>query len=325
LSDKNVPWTEPWRIVEKRGQLLLLVRWTRELELGSVHQALARALLGKLTQNHSGGSSAESVPRLFAPAVPGWLVDALLSEVEVRANPAIAGLWALEARDAGPVPLGELGSTSRVRQGFWFLRHLQRELARKKVPVSDLFAGLAVGGEPEEIFARHFPDLAADPDRRVLWWPTGFVQITRPHRGGPVLSMRESREYLETASAFVFAPAGVDSRFVPEDLSSLRHLPAVQSEIRFRVQRLKRDIISANPVWHNAWQSYGVFLEKLLDSKDVEIKLGGRRYGVSSEKLPPAKPEELRALWSQVQTDITAARALEDAVTAALQQEIKKK
>jgi hypothetical protein len=276
--------------------------------------------LGKLIQNHSGAGASANAPRLYASSVPDWLLDALLSEVQLRATPGIAGQWALEARDAGPAPLEALTAAPRVRQGFWFLRHLQRELARERISASAFFAGLAKGGGAEEVLARHFPAIAADPDRRALWWPTGFIQITRPRHGGPVLSMRESREYLEAATAFVFAPAGVDCRFTAEDLPSLRHLPAVQREIRWRVQRLKRDIASANPVWHNVWQSYGVFLEKLFDTKPVNIRRGGQRYEVSFEKVPEPKPEELQALWKQVKADIATARALEDAVEAALRE-----
>ena len=347
LSAKNAPWTESCRIVEKSGQWLLLMRWTRDLELKAVNRALARALLGKLVQNHSGtaaqpaakpdaangapGStqtaaiSAPPALRLFAPAVPDWLLEALLSEVQLLATPAVIGQWVLDARETGPAPLEALTTTPHVRQGFWFGRHLQRELIRQKIPASVFFAGLGAGGSPEEILVRHFPDIAADPDCRALWWPTGFVQITRPYHGGPVLTMRESREYLESAMAFVFAPAGVDRRFSPEDLPSLRGLPAVQSEIRSRIQRLKRDITSANPVWHNPWLSYGVYLEKLLDTKLVDVKQGGWRYGVSQEKSPAPKSGELQTLRAQLQADIAAARSLEDAVEAVFSSLPKKK
>jgi hypothetical protein len=292
LSAKDAPWPEPWRIVEKRGQWLLLLRWAPDTQLDTVRHVLARTLLARLVQNHSGDTAGQG--HLYAPAFPRWFVEAFLSVSEIRAAPALMGIRALEARDAGPAPLD--GLDGAPRRSFWFLLHLQRELIRKGISGHTFFSGLAAGGSPEEIFARHFPEEAADADRRALWWPTGFTQLTHARRSGTVLTMRESREYLEKAIAFVFAPAGVDRRFSAEDLPTLSHLPAVQSEVRLRAQRLRRDISAANPVWHNAWQSYGLFLEK----------------------FPGGNVKELQGLWKQVQVDVQAARVLEGDVNTVL-------
>ena len=63
-----------------------------------------------------------------------------------------------------------------------------------------------------------------------------------------------------------------------------------------RLAGLRREILRQNPVYHNAWRTFGTWLEK----------------------FPTAKPEELAALWAQYQQERQAAEELRREIDAAL-------
>ncbi|MDR2429525.1 MAG: hypothetical protein LBD14_01255 [Puniceicoccales bacterium] len=293
----------PYRIDDSAGGVTLYVRWGRDTDWDALTVALSHAFLTRVFQ-------AQGVKAPVA-AAPWWLVAACSREVAQRSKPALVEHWAGLARVMAPVPFVEFADESprggprgfgavpggRLQQAFWFWRHLKGEFSARRIPPAALLAGLVGGEGLEAILARHFPDVWKDADRRALWWPVGYARLVN-ERGVVTFSMKESREYLADATAFIFAPEGEDRRFAPGELVALRHLDVVREEIRRRHWRLKLDILHANPVWHNAWQSCGVFFE-----------------GFASKRMEDA---ELARLWEFARAEIVAATALESEVDGAI-------
>lgn len=293
----------PYRINASAGGVTLYVRWARDTDWDVLTVALSHALLTRVFQAQGA--------RDPAAAVPWWLVAACSRELAQQIKPALIGHWACLARATAPVPLATFtGGSAHVtprgfesvpdgqfQQAFWFWRHLKGELGARRISPAVLLGGLAGGEELGAILARHFSDVWGDADRNALWWPVGYARLVH-ERGVVTFSMKESREYLADATAFIFAPEGADRRFEPGALVAMRKLDVVREEIRRRHRRLKMDILHANPVWHNAWQACGVFFEGFADKR--------------------VEDAELARLWEVARAEVADATALEAEVDRAL-------
>jgi hypothetical protein len=290
-----------YRINDKGGQVTLYVRWARDTSRETISLALAHAFVARIFQENGALAPAASAPR--------WLVEAYALELTVLFSPALADEWARHAFDSPPRPFSSFDADAPVSalsesafspgadslQALWFWRHLRREFAAKKIHQSVLFLELARGQKLDAILAQRFPEVWSDAERHMLWWPTGGAQLVL-ERNPAMLSMKESREFFDAATRFIFAPNGEDKRFTPAELIALRRLPIVREGVRLRHLHLKRELFRANPVWHNAWRAYGVFLEN-FHRADEAILL---------------------KLWATARTEAVQAAALESEVARAL-------
>jgi hypothetical protein len=265
---EEAPRDAPYLLRVHPENISVSLRWDRETTREITLRALTHALLARLCQINNARSPAN---------VPPWLITAYVMEVEASLNPALLDCWTERAENTPPLPLAvilnpkkQFTDTASAEQAFWFWRHLRRDLRAKKIDTRTFLAELASEPAAEHLLPRLFPKTWADRDLRALWWPTGYVQLT--HENFRLAhTPQESRQYLSDASSFVFAPNGTDLRFSPREIIPLRHLPAVRDEVRERLRRLKYDIPRANPIWHNAWRAYGVFLEKFPTASETEL------------------------------------------------------
>ena len=276
----------------------LRIRWDTALSHEDFTRALVHALCARVLLAHGAAKPAE--------AVPAWLVEALSREFILARFPTLFDEWARQSAAGRPLPVSTFASANIGKpsktfslQSFWFLRFLRQELAAKKMPHGHLFTEIARGKTLDDFLADTFPEEWKDADQRALWWPLGYSQTTRSHMSG-TQTMAESRTSLEKATAFVFAIGEVDTPLTPTQLIPLRSQKTVRDEIAARLFRLKVNLGHVNPVWHNAWHTYGIFLEKFSDIQVADATL-------------------LR-LWENAQADIRAARTLEAEVSAALKQ-----
>lgn len=292
-----------YAINDNAAQVTLCIRWGKNTERDAMHFALAHAYLTRLIQNCG-------VLETPSAKVPDWLVCALARETEAQMRPALLENWTRQAADRAIPPLElftletlhghfapvQPGSPDYPAHAFWFWRHLRRKFPDHATQ-RELILALAGGQTLETFLEKKIPSVWKDPNRKTLWWPVSLTQIIR-ERTTPAMTMREAREYLAEAANFVFAPDGTDKRFSPPELIALRNVPAVKTEVLERRRRLRIDIARANPVWHNAWRAYGVFLEEF-----------------GNEKTPDA---ELLKRWDEARAEIAAAAVLETEANNAL-------
>ncbi|MDR2844945.1 MAG: hypothetical protein LBV28_02500 [Puniceicoccales bacterium] len=290
---------DAYRINDSAGQISLYVRWAHDTDWDVLAYSLSHALLARAFQ-------AQGAPAPVG-AVPRWLIAACAGELASR-DTAILDEWTRRALETAPMPLAALdagppaGAVTRPesaefrRQAFWFFRHLRRECAGMRHAPTAPIVALARGQKLDAVLETLFRDTWRDADQRALWWPAGYTQLIH-ERAMPAFSMQTSREKLADATDFVFAPTGADQRFSPLEIIGLREqFPVVRTVVGQRLHQFRFDILRVNPVWHNAWRAYGVFLEKFSDANE----------------------STLRKLWEEAQREIEQAGALEEEIKRTL-------
>ncbi|MDR2513061.1 MAG: hypothetical protein LBD01_04640 [Puniceicoccales bacterium] len=310
-SPPNAPTPPPYSLSADAASppVSLRIRWDNALSPEDFTRALVHALYARILLAYNAAKPAETVPV--------WLVEALTREFTLAEMPSVLDEWARQSIAMRPLPIetftranaqGAPASPAPADerfslQAFWFLRFLNQELSAQKKLHGHLLAELARGKTLANFLAETFPEEWEDADRRALWWPMGYAQMTRNRMVG-THSMADSRILLEKASSFVFAIEGADAHLTPIQLVPLRDQNAVQAEISARLLSLKVSLQHINPVWHNAWLAYGIFLEKFGDTR--------------------MDNSALLRLWETTRTEIATARALEAEVFTALQQAAQK-
>ena len=296
-------WSGPYQLKVEPSRINLLIRWGKDTREADVQRALVHALLARIYQKH--GAPQPDVN------VPGWLVLSCQKEVFYHKQPALLELWARQARNC-PTPALARFTEEKIRavgapvtptnpaeelQAFWFRRILQQE-QNPSLAAPALLRSLARGYPLRQLLAENLPkEIWNSPYRQALWLPVRYQQITRAG-AAPTFSMQESREYLRHSQRFVFPVEGKPIALDPAGLLALRDRKEIQAEVFRRHAKLRIDIARANPVWWNAWHSYGLFLEH----------------------FPSASEADLRQLWQLHQADIQDARQLENDIRRALNQ-----
>lgn len=259
------------------GHMLIVVRPGETLAFADrCAEAAARAWLGRVALSAG-----------VAPAAEPWLVQALAAESLVQLRPAQADLWLREASLSPAPSYAELAAgRASMREAFLLWRCLRQEFPGPQ----------AVAALPEMARGRKFAALLAvrsrDPE---TWWPLRRSELLLS-RSPVSLGMRESSEALDDIAAFVFDLGAGDAVFTGPEIVPHRRLAAVKQGVETRLRGLRREIIRQNPVYHNAWRSLGLWLERFQD----------------------AEPVELEALWRQFERERKDARSLHYEVEAAL-------
>lgn len=261
------------------GALRLVVRLGDGREAPArAAEAAARAWLARVAL--SGGKPAD--------ASEAWPRQALAAEVLAQLRPAMNDYWYREGRQAIPSSLADiLSGKAPEREAFLFWRALRPALGPPAEQAKALIA--SARGEPVR---KLLASLAKSPDE---WWLVRRAELLLS-RSPVSLGLRESAESLDDISRFVFDFGHGDELVTGPELVRHRDLPAVKASMQARLAGLRREILRQNPVYHNAWRTFGAWLEK----------------------FPVAKPEELAALWAEYQAERKQADQLRREVEAAM-------
>jgi hypothetical protein len=221
-------------------------------------------------------------------AAEPWTRQALAGEVIAQLRPSMNDHWYREGRQAVPSSLAEIvAGKAPMRESFLFWRALRQSLGASAEQSKALIA--SAHGEP---VLRLLATLAKSPDE---WWLVHRAELLLS-RSPVSLGVRESAESLDDITRFVFDVGAGDALVSGEELPKHRALAAVKAGMQARLASLRREILRQNPVYHNAWRTFGAWLER----------------------FPDAKPEELAALWAEYQQERRLADELRREVEAAL-------
>ena len=224
-----------------------------------------------------------------ATAAEPWTRQALACEVVAQLRPAMNDFWYREGRQAIPSPLADIvAGKAPEREAFLFWRALRQTLGAPADQSRALIA--SAHGEP---VSKLLASLAKSPDE---WWLVHRAELLLS-RAPVSLGLRESAESLDDIARFVFDVGRGDEVVAGADLPKYRDLAAVQASVRSRLTALRREILRQNPVYHNAWRTFGAWLER----------------------LPEGKPEELATLWAEYQRERRQAEELRRDVEAAME------
>jgi hypothetical protein len=217
-----------------------------------------------------------------------WTRQALACEVVAQLRPSMNDHWYREGRRAVPATLADiLAGKAPAREAFLFWRALRSTLGAPAEQSKTLIAS-AQGNAVLALLAKAVPS----PDE---WWLVQRAELLLA-RAPVSLGLAESAESLDDIARFVFDVGRGDELISGRDLPPHRNLPAVKASVQGRLAGLRREILRQNPVYHNAWRTFGTWLEK----------------------FPTAKPEELAALWAQYLQERQAAEELRREIDAAL-------
>ena len=215
-----------------------------------------------------------------------WTRQALACEVVAQLRPSMNDHWYREGRQAVPATLADIvAGKAPEREAFLFWRALRQTLGPSAEQSKALVAS-AQGGSVLKLLA----EKAKSPDE---WWLVHRAELLLS-RAPVSLGLSESAESLDDIARFVFDVGQGDELIPGKDLPKYRELPAVKASVQGRLIGLRREILRQNPVYHNAWRTFGTWLEK----------------------LPTAKPEELAILWADYEQERRQAEELRHDVEA---------
>ena len=215
--------------------------------------------------------------------------QALACEVLTQLRPSMNDYWYREGRREIPMPLADIvAGRAPAREALLFWRALRRTLGTPAEQARSLIA--SAHGEP--VLGR----LAAAAGSADEWWLVHRAELLLS-RAPVSLGLRESAESLDDISRFVFDVGAGDEVIPGAALPKHRALPAVRLGIEARLASLRRELLRQNPVYHNAWRTFGSWLEA----------------------FPAAQPEELARLWARYQEERRQAEELRREIEAALE------
>jgi hypothetical protein len=279
LEVADVPGFSPLETQVGAGTVLVVVRLGGGQDApGRAAEAAARAWLARVAL--AGGKSAD--------ASEAWTRQALSCEVIAQLRPSMNDYWYREGRQAIPATLADIvAGKAPEREAFLFWRALRQSLGAPLEQSKALIAS-ARGESVLKLLAT----VAKSPDE---WWLVHRADLLLS-RAPVSLGLHESAESLDDISRFVFDLGHGDELIAGQELPKYRGLPAVKASMQARLGGLRREILRQNPVYHNAWRTFGAWLER----------------------FPDAKPEELAALWAEYQTERKQADELRREVEAAM-------
>ena len=279
LEIADIPSFPPIETRVGAGTVLVVVRLGADHEAsGRAGEAAARAWLARVALV-AGKPVNVSEP---------WTHQALSCEAIVQLRPAMYDFWYREGRRATPSTLADiLAGRAPAREAFLFWRALRETLGPTAAQAKALIAS-AHGESALKLLAT----MAKSPDE---WWLAHRAELL-VSRAPISLGLYESAESLDDISRFVFDVGRGDELISGGQLPKYRDLPAVQAVIKARLAGLRREILRQNPVFHNAWRTFGAWLER----------------------FPDAKPEELATLWAEYQKERKLADELRQEVEAAM-------
>lgn len=260
---------------------------------GNAERALRRCLAGALMRQMLVSSGARDC------AVPAWMEAAVAEESRVGNVPGRRIFLRKRSEKTPPVrlltllgaPEEKFEADEAFRLGaVWLLR---------SVPGVSVFFDTKKTAEQK--VAAAFPRLAAkgklDASAAELFWATRYFSAVAGAPAGVDLPA-ESREFFDEALLFPAERNGEDVRLLAGDLVAFRADAKMRKLVAERFAAFVARFRSVNPVWHNAFAEYGVFLEMFGN--------------------PDVPDETLAAQWEKTVFARAQALALEADVRAAL-------
>lgn len=260
---------------------------------GNAERALRRCLAGALMRQMLVSSGARDC------AVPAWMEAAVAEESRVGNVPGRRIFLRKRSEKTPPVrlltllgaPEEKFEADEAFRLGaVWLLR---------SVPGVSVFFDTKKTADQK--VAAAFPRLAAkgklDASAAELFWATRYFSAVAGAPAGVDLPA-ESREFFDEALLFPAERNGEDVRLLAGDLVAFRADAKMRKLVAERFAAFVARFRSVNPVWHNAFAEYGVFLEMFGN--------------------PDVPDETLAAQWEKAVFARAQAIALEADVRAAL-------
>jgi hypothetical protein len=280
LEIADVPGLPPIDTRVGAGAVLVIARLSSEREAPMrAAEAVAQVWLARVAL--AGGKP--------VGGVEPWVRQALACEVLTQLRPSMNDYWYREGRREIPSPLADIvAGRAPAREALLFWRALRRTLGAPAEQARSLIA--SAHGDP--VLRR----LAATAGSADEWWLVHRAELLLS-RAPVSLGLRESAESLDDMTRFVFDVGAGDEVVPGAALPKHRSLPAVRLSVEARLASLRRELLRQNPVYHNAWRTFGSWLEA----------------------FPAAKPEELDRLWAQYQEERRQAEGLRREIEAALE------
>ena len=260
---------------------------------GNAERALRRCLAGALMRQMLVSSGARDC------AVPAWMEAAVAEESRVGNVPGRRIFLRKRSEKTPPVrlltllgaPEEKFEADEAFRLGaVWLLR---------SVPGVSVFFDTKKTADQK--VAAAFPRLAAkgklDASAAELFWATRYFSAVAGAPAGVDLPA-ESRNFFDEALLFPAERNGEDVRLLAGDLVAFRADAKMRKLVAERFAAFVARFRSVNPVWHNAFAEYGVFLEMFGN--------------------PDVPDETLAAQWEKTVFARAQALALEADVRAAL-------
>ena len=203
------------------------------------------------------------------PRVPAWIAAAVAEDARIVGSPS-RGIFLVHESFSVPSfsPMKILAGTDEDFDDDAALR-LNALWLLRAVPDVSVFLD-AEKNDSEKFFAA-FPQAfrergfnAADAEK---FWATHFREMLRRAPAG-VDAPEDSRRVFDEMLLFSVARDGADARVLASELIAQRTRADIRALVEERLAALAEHFRRVNPVWHNAFAEYGVFLE-MFPNPDV--------------------------------------------------------
>lgn len=234
--------------------------------------------------------------------VPAWIVSAVAEESRLG---GFAGrqifLRKISAKTEPLAPTELLAAREEnfFREQFkinalWFLRAVGAHASQFVAAPADARERLIASAFPQFFRATK---TEATAENIAAFWATRFSALRASEPTGIDLP-EESAKIFDDALLFLVGENGRETRVLASELIAARLDPAIRALVAERLAALSARFRKANPVWHNAFAEFGVFLEMFGD--------------------PDVSDETLFAQWNKTILARSRAAELQREVEAAL-------
>ena len=236
------------------AQLFLSENFSEKSASGTMRLHFARAMILHL------------VPVKNPADIPAWLVYAAADESRIGSVPGRRIFLQKKSTRESPVSpekilsatVSELNDNPTLRlNALWFSRAIPS--------LSPFFDSAKT---PEEKLLAAFPKAFADEKYDVLtadkFWATRFRSLIANAPTGIDLP-EESRRFFDDALLILIKESEHETRLLAGDLAPFRLQPEIRETVSERLAALSAHFKKVNPVWHNAFAEYGLFLEMFIN------------------------------------------------------------
>lgn len=203
------------------------------------------------------------------PRVPAWIAAAVAEDARIVGSPS-RGIFLVRESFSVPTfsPMKILAGTDEDFDDDAALR-LNALWLLRAVPEVSVF--LDAGKNDSEKFFAAFPQAFRERGFNVAdaekFWATHFREMLRRAPAG-VDAPEDSRRVFDEMLLFSVSRDGTDVRVLASELIAQRTRADIRALVEERLAALAEHFRRVNPVWHNAFAEYGVFLE-MFPNPDV--------------------------------------------------------
>lgn len=202
--------------------------------------------------------------------IPSWLVFAVAEESRLGSVPGRRIFLQKKSKQMSPVsPIKFLPATEKELNAdetlrgnaLWFLR---------TIPAVTPFFDIEKTDEDRlvSLFPLVFEDSEFNREAWDKFWATRSRQLIATAPSGVDLP-EESQRVFDNALLVLVQKNGKETRILAGDLVEHRLLPEIRDTVSETLAALSAHFRKVNPVWHNAFAEYGLFLE-MFGNPDVD-------------------------------------------------------